>query len=79
MSRDPIVEEVRAIREAFAKEHGYNVKAIVRALQKEEAESGRRVVSLQPKRLKKKQPERKTARQANSALPTAKSGPRLSR
>jgi len=59
MFRDPIVEEVRAIRDAFAKEHGYNVKAIVRALQKEEAESGRRLVSLQPKRLKKKQPERK--------------------
>jgi len=59
MVRDAIVEEVRAIREAFAKEHGYNVKAIVRALQKAEAERGRRVVSLQPKRLKKKQPERK--------------------
>ncbi len=59
MLRGSIVEEVRAIREAFAKEHGYNVKAIVRALQKEEAESGRRVVSLEPKRLPRKQPERK--------------------
>ncbi len=59
MPRDLIVEEVRAIREAFAKEHGYSVKAIVRALQKEQAESGRRLVSLAPKRLPKKQPERR--------------------
>ena len=59
MFRDPIVEDVRAIRQAFAKEHGYQVKAIVSALQKEETESGRRVVSLQPKRLPKKHRGRK--------------------
>ena len=59
MFRDPIVEEVRAIREAFTKEHGYDVQAIVRALQREEAKSGRQVVSLPPRRLRKKQPERK--------------------
>ncbi|OFW30640.1 MAG: hypothetical protein A3J28_18705 [Acidobacteria bacterium RIFCSPLOWO2_12_FULL_60_22] len=58
MFRDPIVEEVRAIREAFAKEHGYDIKSIVQALQQEEARSGRRVLSLQPKRMKK-QRERK--------------------
>ena len=51
MTRDPIIEEVRAIRDAYAKEHGYDVKAIVAALQQEEAESGRQVVSLPPKRL----------------------------
>ena len=44
MIRDPIVEEVRAIREAFAKKHGYNVQSIVRALQREEAQGGRRVL-----------------------------------
>ena len=59
MFRDPIVEEVRAIRQAFAKEHGYDVKAIVDALQREEADSGRRVISLPPKRLSKKRRERK--------------------
>ncbi len=59
MFRDPIVEEVRAIREAFAKQHGYDVVAIVRVLQREEAKSGRRVVSLPPKRLPRKQRERK--------------------
>ena len=51
MTRDPIVDEVRSIRDAFAKEHGYDVKAIVLALQREEAESGREVISLPPKRL----------------------------
>jgi len=56
---DPIVEEVRAVREALAKEHGYDVKAIVRSLQRQEAESGRRVVSLRPRRLPRKQRERK--------------------
>ena len=58
MVRDPIVE-VRAIREAFAKEHGYDVREIVRVLQRREAEGARRPVSLQPKRLPKKQRERK--------------------
>jgi hypothetical protein len=60
MTQDPILEEVRSIRDAFAKEHGYDVKAIVAALQREEAESGREVVSLPPKRLLETQRTRKT-------------------
>jgi hypothetical protein len=60
MAQDPILEEVRSIRDAFAKEHGYDVKAIVAALQREEAESGREVVSLPPKRLLETQTARKT-------------------
>jgi hypothetical protein len=60
MSRDPIVEEVRAIREAFAKEHGYNIKAIVDALQRRQAIGEGRVVSLKPKRLLRKQQDRNT-------------------
>ena len=59
MTGDAIVEEVRAIREAFAKEHGYDVKVIVQALQQRQADSERRPVSLQPKRILKKQPDRK--------------------
>jgi hypothetical protein len=55
MVRDPVIEEIRAIRDAFAKEHGYDVKAIVSALQREEAESGKPVISLPPKRLSAKQ------------------------
>ena len=60
MPQDPILEEVRAIRDAFAKEHDYDVKAIVAALQREEAESGREVISLPPKRLLEEQVARKT-------------------
>lgn len=59
MVQDPILEEIHAIREAFAKEHGYNVKAMVRALQREQTENGRQVVSLKPKKLPKKQRARK--------------------
>lgn len=60
MAQDPIIGEIRAIRDEFAKEHGYDVKAIVAALQREEAESGRKVISLPPKQLLKKQRARKT-------------------
>ena len=59
MARDAIVEEVRAIREAFAKQHRYDVKAIVDALQRRQADSERRPVSLKPKRIVKRQPDRK--------------------
>ena len=51
MARDPILEEVRRIRDAFAKEHGYDIEAIVCALQQQEAESGRRLVPLPARRL----------------------------
>ena len=59
MLRDPIVEEVRAIREALAKEHGNDVSAIVAALQRRRAKSGRKLVSLPPRRVGEKQRERK--------------------
>jgi hypothetical protein len=48
---DPIVEEIRQIRDAYAKAHGYDLKAIVADLQTEQVKHGRRVVSLSPKRL----------------------------
>jgi hypothetical protein len=44
MWRDPIVEEVRAIRAAIAKEHGNDLKALARALRRKEGADGRRVV-----------------------------------
>lgn len=37
MWRDPIVEEVRAIRAAIAKEHGNDLKALARALRRKKA------------------------------------------
>jgi hypothetical protein len=51
MARDLIVDEVRAIREGIAKEHGYNLRKIVQTLQREQKECGKRLVSLAPKRL----------------------------
>lgn len=51
MIRDPVIEEVRAVRDAYAKEHGYDIRTIVEALRREQAENGRQVVSLKPKRL----------------------------
>lgn len=51
MIRDPIVDEVRAIREAIAAEHGYNVKAIVEDLRRQEREQGVPNLSFPPKRV----------------------------
>lgn len=50
MWQDPIVEEVRAARDAHAAQFSYDLRAIYRAL-KEEAESGRSFVKLPPKRI----------------------------
>ncbi|MBI4735803.1 MAG: hypothetical protein HY766_07045 [candidate division NC10 bacterium] len=59
MARDPIVEEVRAIRDAFAKRHNYDIDAIVRALQEASADAGRQVVSLPSKPLREEDEPRK--------------------
>jgi len=40
MIRDTIVDEVRAIREAIAAEHGHDLKAIVEDLRRQEREQG---------------------------------------
>jgi hypothetical protein len=40
-SLDPIVEEVRAVREALAKEFDYDLAKIVASLKAEQATSGR--------------------------------------
>ena len=58
MPKDPIVEEVRAIRAAIAAEHGSDLDAIIRALKRKEGADGRRVVDLTTKRASKK-PRRK--------------------
>ena len=49
MAPDPIVEETRAIRAEFAKQHHYDVEAIVQALHKASEDARRHVVSLPPK------------------------------
>ena len=45
MRRDPIVDEVRAIRDAIAEEHGNDLKAIVAEFQRQDAASGTKGVS----------------------------------
>ena len=48
MSNDPIVDEVRQIRDAIAREHDYDLEAIFRMLQEAESKSGRSHVSPPP-------------------------------
>jgi hypothetical protein len=47
---DSIVQEVREIREAYARQFGYDLKAIHRDLKAQEKASGRQVVSFPPRR-----------------------------
>jgi hypothetical protein len=49
MIEDEVVREVRAAREAFAAEHGFDIRAMAAALQKIEAASGHEVVRLAPR------------------------------
>ena len=51
MSQDPIIDEVRAIRDAIAKEHNYDLDSIFRMLETREVTSGRSHVTLPPRRL----------------------------
>jgi hypothetical protein len=47
---DSIVKEVRDIREAYARQFGYDLDAIHRDLKAKEQASGRQVVSFPPRR-----------------------------
>jgi hypothetical protein len=51
LSRDPIVEEVRAARDAIAKNYDYDIARIGRAMQERQAKNGRPIVRLPPKRI----------------------------
>jgi hypothetical protein len=50
---DPIVDEVRAIREAYAASFGYDVDAIIADLRRSEDAHRERLVTLTPKTLEK--------------------------
>lgn len=50
MARDPIVDEVRQVRESEAAKHGFDVKAILMASKKRQRRSGHKVVSLAPRK-----------------------------
>ena len=48
---DPYVEEIRAIRDAIAREFDYNIERLGEEMQAREARSGHAVVSLAPRRI----------------------------
>lgn len=53
MQPDPIVEEVRKIRDEYAKRFNYDLDAICQDLQEKQRLGKRRVISLPPKRPRK--------------------------
>ena len=50
MTKDPIVEEVRRIREEYARQFNYDLERICRDLREREKASGRKMVSRSPRR-----------------------------
>jgi hypothetical protein len=50
MTKDPIVEEVRKVRDEYARQFDYDLDAIFRDLQERQKQSGKQVVSFPPKR-----------------------------
>ena len=49
MYKDPIVEEIHRIREEYSRSFNHDLKALFADLQKQQAESGRKVVNLSRK------------------------------
>lgn len=49
MSSDSLVDEIRAVREAYAARFNYDIDAICRDIKDQERKSGRRYVSLTAK------------------------------
>lgn len=46
---NPIIDEVRAVRDSIAKEYGYDIAKIAKAIREREAKSGRTHVRLPPR------------------------------
>ena len=59
MAKDPIVDEIHAIRDEIAKEYNYDLRAIVQAMRKASVDSGRHVVSRPAKPVSKSKGDRK--------------------
>jgi hypothetical protein len=51
MGHDPIVEEMRRIKEAHAARYNYDIRAMARALREQQQRSGHRVVALPRRRV----------------------------
>ena len=54
MKNDPIVDEIRRIRDAHAERFGYDLKAICADFRMKQKESGHQVVSFPPKRVERR-------------------------
>jgi len=54
MPEDPILAEIRAVREEIARKFNYDVRAIMRDLREQDKCSGRAVVALPPRRTTEK-------------------------
>lgn len=49
MDHDEIIHEVRALREAYGEQFGFDVDALYRDVKDRERKGGRRIVSLEPR------------------------------
>jgi hypothetical protein len=52
MKLDPVLAEVRRVREEYAQMFNGDIKAMMEDMRQRQAASGRKVVSLEPKRIK---------------------------
>ncbi|HKL00044.1 MAG TPA: hypothetical protein VJ943_07305 [Desulfotignum sp.] len=50
MTNDPIIEEVRKARDEYAKKFNYDLDDIYRDLIRKQEQSGKKLISLPPKR-----------------------------
>jgi hypothetical protein len=53
MQSDPVVDEVRRIRYAYAKRFGFDLRAMVTDLRRKEQEHPDRLVSFEPKSVRR--------------------------
>ncbi len=67
MSDDPIIDEVRAIRDAIAGEHNYDVDSIFRMLRQREATNKEPHLTFPPRRLDTPSGPEDTAQQSAAA------------
>ena len=51
MHEDPVIREVRRIKEDIAAQYGYDVRAIAKAAREHSQKHGRKTVSRPPKRV----------------------------
>ncbi|MFW6105664.1 MAG: hypothetical protein ACOC7P_03690 [Chloroflexota bacterium] len=49
MQNDPVVDEVRRIRQSYAKQFGFDIRAMVTDLRRKEQQHPNRLVSFDPK------------------------------